>query len=431
MTKSHDDFERPKARPDGAQREELQREEVQKSLARWGTLPVPVAPSDVLDQRQKRGLATLRASIGSAKRESQARRMRFFMGAVAAVALAVWGGAHVLSSTSAAGGLPFASAGPQAFVDGPCEVSQGQAGWVRSVPGRAVSTGDRVRALTEPVSVRLDRITSAHVAPTAVLGITALAERRQELRLLSGTAEFEVDPKRAAEVVVRTESARILVTGTAFSVTAGGAGSGAWSEVVVTRGRVEIASRGETFVLDAGEAWSSRDGESELPSTGDTLGTKGPRMHPSTPSEGSDVRAEVSAASPAERDLTGRSSREGRSGAAAASGEELDHADGRSAERTPGEAATTTLSEENRLLRAALSARNSGNDTRCVALLADLLSRFPGSPLRQEAIVAQFRCLRSSGNVATAQRVAQRYLSDYPNGFARDEARKLIVGVER
>jgi outer membrane protein assembly factor BamD (BamD/ComL family) len=88
---------------------------------------------------------------------------------------------------------------------------------------------------------------------------------------------------------------------------------------------------------------------------------------------------------------------------------------------------TTTLSEENRLFRAALSARNAGSHGRCVGLLSELITKFPSSPLRQEAIVAQFRCQSSGGQFAAAHRTALRYLSEYPSGFARDEARSLVV----
>jgi len=387
--------------------EQGEREDVQKTMVRWGTSPVPVAPSEVLEARRQRGLATLRASIGSAKREGQARRLRFALAGAAATALVIWAGVGLAPGAGLLGsadGTEAAALEPRAFVDGPCEVARGQAGWVRSAPGRAVMVGDRVRALDTPVDVRLDRVTSARVAPGSVLAISALADRRQELRLVSGRSDFEVDPKRSAEVVVYAESTRILVTGTAFSVVVGQSDAGdardararTWSEVSVQHGRVEVASRGEVFLIGAGESWSSR--EQDAPHEhGEKAASLASSRMPTTPFASASAAQTQKASEPS------------------APGELQD------------EELATTLSEENRLFRAALSARNGGNDARCVALLSEFLAKFPSSPLRQEAMVAELRCLRSSGNTMAAHRTAQRYLTEYPNGFARSEARDLVL----
>ena len=412
-----------------------EREEVQKTLSRWGTLPIEVAPKDVVDARHSRGLVTLRAAIGSAKRERQARRMHVSLGAAAAVALLGWAGLHhfgqgsaefrtagsTLEATRSHGSArsddaarssgPATQPGPaspsarQFFVEGSYEVVRSGA-WARGTPSRELGAGDEVHALEEPIEVSLDRITSAHVAGRSVLAIAALEAHRHELRLLNGSADFQVDPKRSADVVVHAGSARIHVTGTAFSVTVGQGQKAVWSEVVVKVGHVEVLTEDRRFVLEAGDSWSSRDG---------TVRRARAAGSGAKPWEGAGL--DSSGSPDGAHGIPVPNAPSGMNGGVRTSGGGLAVVDD----------ATTTLSEENRLLRAALSARNGGSPARCVSLLSELLAKFPSSPLRQEAMVAQFRCQRSGGQAAAAHRTALRYLSEYPNGFARDEARSLVV----
>jgi len=412
-------------RPQDTGRDVAEREDVQRVMNRWGNLPVPLADSTTLEGRRQRGVSTLRASIGSAKREAQARRLRLGLAVAAAAGFALWGGAHLLGPTRGAdwtaqkqareqavpsstapslesvGQVPAVSAPSTArsFVLGSYQLLRGEHGWIPGRADHALRAGDHVRALDQPISVSLNRITSAHLTASSALVIAALETQRQELQLLSGHAEFEVDPKRAAEVVVHASGTRIRVTGTAFSVAAHGEGTAAWSEVVVKVGHVEIFAQGERFLLSAGETWSSRHllGDARKDRTDRMRGAHGLASRSRTPESTSVTGADTT------RSLA---SRQGE-------GDE--------------DASSTTLSEENRLLRQALSARNSGSHARCVNLLVELVSRFPSSPLRQEAVVAQFRCQRAGGQLSAAHRTALRYLSEYPRGFARDEARGLVL----
>jgi hypothetical protein len=414
---------------DDSRRAAPEREDLQRQMARWGKQPVPVAPSDGAEERRARGLVTLRAAIGSAGRERQTRRMRIASIAAAAAALALWGGFELFAPgtglelrdrghhVASQPGLPSPHEG-RALVRGSGEVSSSHGGWVPVQPGHTIGEGDRVRALDRSIDVRLDRITSARVAPGAVLAIATLSSHLQELRLESGATEFEVDPKRAAEVVVHTANARIRVTGTVFSVTSGGTSSEAWSEVLVERGRVEVASHGHTFVLQSGQSWSSRDFEAKDPDSQGEARFGRSRSGAAHSGRARDPNARVAQAADA---TTQRSTRTVATGVVSGEAAETRDSSG------DAEGLTTTLSEENRILRGALSARNAGNGGRCVGLLSELLTKFPSSPLRQEAMVAHFRCLQLSGDGERAQRSAARYLSEYPGGFARDEARALLL----
>jgi hypothetical protein len=88
---------------------------------------------------------------------------------------------------------------------------------------------------------------------------------------------------------------------------------------------------------------------------------------------------------------------------------------------------SSTLAEQNRLYQSALEARRRGDDARAVVLLDELLTRFPGSPLAQEARVERVRALAKLGRAGDAAVEARRYLADYPDGFAREEARERAI----
>ena len=86
-----------------------------------------------------------------------------------------------------------------------------------------------------------------------------------------------------------------------------------------------------------------------------------------------------------------------------------------------------TLAEENSLFQTAVDARNHGDDRSEADHLGALLNRFPGSPLAGEAHVERMRALQRTGQAAEAAREARRYLAEYPDGFARDEARRIVM----
>jgi hypothetical protein len=88
----------------------------------------------------------------------------------------------------------------------------------------------------------------------------------------------------------------------------------------------------------------------------------------------------------------------------------------------------STLAAENALMQAAMAAVREGDDTRAVGLLGGLLSRYPKSPLSQNAQVERFRAMARLGEGRAAARLARLYLGEHPDGMARDEARRM--GVE-
>jgi hypothetical protein len=55
------------------------------------------------------------------------------------------------------------------------------------------------------------------------------------------------------------------------------------------------------------------------------------------------------------------------------------------------------------------------------------VTRYPASPLAQEAHVERFRALERMGRHSAAVSAARLYLVAYPNGFARDEAKAIVL----
>jgi outer membrane protein assembly factor BamD (BamD/ComL family) len=88
---------------------------------------------------------------------------------------------------------------------------------------------------------------------------------------------------------------------------------------------------------------------------------------------------------------------------------------------------SSTLGEETALLASARKAALAGSYAAAMADLQRLLELYPRSILAQNARVEHFRALKHLDRSAEARRAALRYLSDYPSGFARDEARSLAL----
>jgi TolA-binding protein len=198
------------------------------------------------------------------------------------------------------------------------------------------------------------------------------------------------------ELSVQTPDARVTVHGTRFSVQVSPrTPSGTVTSVAVTEGRVEVDGRGQVVFLGPGDHWSS---QTSAPGSVDV---------PVSPLD-RQADAPLGAARPVATSLA----RPLTSARAARASE-------------------STLAEENRLYAQALTHAGASELSLALADLATLIARYPGSPLAQNARVDRFRLLQQSGNGSAAAQEARRYLSEYPNGFARGEARGLaLLGLE-
>lgn len=206
------------------------------------------------------------------------------------------------------------------------------------------------------------------IGPSSHLRYLQMGDAREmhdRIELASGKIDVRV-PKLASgsEVRVVTQGVTVVVHGTRFSVeqVAADATGHARTRVAVTEGRVAVYAGGKEQFLTAGAVWIDADAAT-------------PPSEP-PPSIG------------------------------------------------PREA--SSLAVENGLLSEAMTLRRTHQTERSVALLDELIAKYPGSPLGETACVERLRALADLGATARLAREAEGYLARYPDGFARREARQLL-----
>jgi hypothetical protein len=250
--------------------------------------------------------------------------------------------------------------------------------------GDELSTGPNGMAemeLSAEARVSLSGATQLKVVDTLRLS--------QRLSLRRGRIDLAVPKEIEQNLVIATPVAEVHVVGTVFSVTVADrkCSDQVDTSVLVSRGEVLIVrTDGTSVALGEGRSWTSAPSEQEISSA---------------------CAAAEQKASEDESQRTPRVSTP---------------AEPRG-EATPD----SELAAQNRLYRAALDARNAGQDARALALLDGFLSRYPGCPLSQEARVQRFRTLQRMGRHQEAAGAARRYLADHESGFAREEARRIIL----
>jgi TolA-binding protein len=206
------------------------------------------------------------------------------------------------------------------------------------------------------------------------------------------------------EFAVDTPDARVVVHGTRFRVQVEpGAAPGSVTQVAVSRGIVSVQAGSKEVWLRAGERWpapalSEAEADAAAPEDRAAVerGAEPPGLEPEP------AAADDRPASPSRR--PGARSRALR--------QPTDH----------------SLASENRAFAAAMAQRKAGQLGRALSELERWIARYPDSVLQQEARLERFRLLARLGRGADAARAARGYLGDYPEGYAREEARDLVLG---
>jgi ferric-dicitrate binding protein FerR (iron transport regulator) len=303
---------------------------------------------------------------------------------------------------------------------------------------RALLAGDRIVTSPDaPASIVLLGGARVEADPSTRITLVRAEPPEQRLRLEAGKVELEV-PKLAAgsAFVVETADAEVRVRGTRFSVEVSGSGAGVRTRVGVARGSVLVrTARGES-VLSGGDTWSSPLAAA-LPAEPAQRGAfandsarvtedrsrSQPASNTGAPAAFAEAEARGAAAEATPSTTPGQ-----RASEVASRGESLPRASDTPGTRARGD--SDALAKQNGLMQAALAARRSGDHGEAVELLDELLRNHPGSPLTESARVERFRSLRRLGRHTEATREARRYLASYGRGFARDEARGLVLGSE-
>jgi hypothetical protein len=352
--------------------------------------------------------AQLREVSGDAHGSSP--RGRFAWVASAAALLLLVGAVGVMFRTGAfdAGSMPRVA---ELRADGSVSV-------VRNGHELVFGSGDRVAlALDDELSTTGGVDAEATLGSGAVVDVRALTTVRfhtaktgsvssEELGLDRGAVALRV-PKLGPHrtLSVRTPDATVRVRGTQFRVEVREEGGHTTTSVGVTEGSVWVTRQGKEIVLPKGGEWSSDSMEAEAPVA---------------PALVAPPAALVPAPAVALPDAGSAYSASRSLGVSASSARATDP------ERAHDEV-RSTLGVENDHYHRAVSAARAGDDRKAVLAFDDFLTRYPSSPLAQNAVVERFRALRRLGRVDEASRRARQYLAAYPSGFARAEAQSLAV----
>jgi hypothetical protein len=386
----------------------------QELLRAWAEAPVPPDDPTAAELRRRRIVASTALTIARAA-DAQAKRQRWLrIGtafASAAALLAVAGvGWRVASrshrttddATSEIAKAQLLAGSIHRSHQGMAAPAVGADGRVGLGPGDEVTTDQNGRGeivLNDGVAIALEART--HVRLPDVAASSALAQASEQVGLDAGSVFVRVPSlPHGHTFAVRTPDTTVTVHGTAFAVEVVPAAQGtAGTRVRVSSGVVSVAVGGREVYLWPGMEWSSMSPE---PAQHAALGE---------PPQEAPVAAGGTPIQPAGGTRIAPSSHRGHPQARPAA-----HDD-----------SASTLGEENRLLGSAIAAAKGGNYGDAVATLDDLLRRFPTSPVAPEAHVQRFRILEQSGDVGAAAREARTYLMLYPEGSAREEAKRLAV----
>lgn len=284
-------------------------------------------------------------------------------------------------------------------------------------PDRPLAAGDSVVASgTGPATIVGDEGTSLVVERGGRLRVVE-ADATRRFSLTQGAVRAQVMPLQASErFIIDTEDTEIEVHGTRFRVSlassSAGCPQGNVTRVEVSEGVVTVAWSGHDEKLLPGDHWSSDcpraspsarsvSAAAAIASTGQNATERGPRRKTSR------------------SDPAGRMGQPRRTVEAAA----IDQAQSDPASLA---APPSDLAAQNQLFSSAVRARRNGRVTDSLGLFVRFLREYPASSLVESALVQRLRLLASTDHRAAAD-AATDYLSRFPNGFAREEADRVLA----
>lgn len=361
-------------------------------LDAWRNAPLP-SGAGVRDQAQIQNVQRVLRQVAAERQRGSLRKRALGVLAVAAGMLALAGGGWWLGRHQ--GSVQVAEQAPPSVVtarpgvlladlhgDAHARDGAGQP----LAPQAALGAGATLDAEQGSFAVQFASGARVHSRSATHASVREPAsERHEALFLAQGRIEVEV-PKLAqpVEFSVETPDARVVVHGTRFEVEVDPhAQAGAQTRVAVTRGLVEVDSDGRAIWLHAGEHWPD---DKPVGAGGAEGASSEPAPAPALDASGSDR-------------VSGYETRG-------------DH----------------SLALENRLFAAAMARRKAGDLKGALRGIERFLAHHPDSVLVQEARVEHFRLLERLGRKTRAAREARNYLGDYPDGYATEEARRVVLG---
>ena len=277
--------------------------------------------------------------------------------------------------------------------------------------GREVVPGGVMQAdLGHPVRVDFDSGTRMALDGNTMLAYDEGAANHR-FSLSRGSVHLEVAKlKKGQRFLLNTVDAEVEVRGTVFDVTVLDTSNGCEqrSRVSVKEGLVEVRTANELRSLRAGEVWTAQCSAVS-------------RVVPSPASSNSSGNVRPSLKAEPTLDLLAK-----RGDTSLGEAQPEGHASSTTGQALLGETQPASdLAKQNDIYARASVERNLGHTAEALTLYRQLIARYPSSALVESAAVQRIRLLRKSDR-SEAQREANRYLLQFPKGFARAEAEALV-----
>jgi len=334
------------------------------------------------------------------------------------------GGLAACAAVAAAASLPLAlrTLGGTRPVDSEISINVSPAG-----QGAAIRSGDRAIPLPQRTE-----LASGQRIETPADGGASLRLSTGTSMDISGRTSFQVDSQGATErfsllrgevtahvaklaagqrFIIVTPDAEVEVRGTRFTTRvlddAQACGAGARTRLEVSEGLVEVRAGGRVTNVAAGQIWP-------------------PDCAPRA-TEGADAHRPLPAPAPAA--ASSSLSLNGQPGSESSHPHAPRHAGQSPAALSAPDApdGATLLRQQNDLFAEAVALRRQGDVPGALRAQQELLTRFPDSPLAENALAERMRLLAAHGD-ARARAAAERYLARFPRGFAVEDARRIASG---
>jgi ferric-dicitrate binding protein FerR (iron transport regulator) len=336
--------------------------------------------------------------VAVARRALAQRRRRLISGKVtvggtalaAAAAVAFAFGPWRRADDAAARLAARAAARSLSLLEAPAEAGPGGG---HSLPGSALATGVSLQAPPEaPVRIGSADGTVLTLEAHGELSIVEQSSTRK-FSLRRGAVRAQVARLQPGErFLISTGDAEIEVHGTVFRVALSDGDSdceeGRRTRVSVAEGVVSVRAGGRETLVAAGDSWPACAVTPPVTTDHAPAAAAAPADDPTSPEH---------------RLATGRRRARGAHPLAGAAG----------------------LAVANDLFAAAVHAKRERRPDEALRLFSRLLDVAPDGPLAEGARAQRMKLLEAS-DPASARRAAAEYLTRYPDGFARDDARRLV-----
>jgi hypothetical protein len=351
-------------------------------------------------QQREQAVAALAHAMIWKRRQRRARAAGIFAAAAAVVLVAGLAAFEHINSSSSSSSDRVAMLTGEGFGKG--MTVMGEAGSRTLMARAALRPGERLVASDAGWGTVDLKTGSRLVLERGSEVLIERADRSQQFALARGSLRVEVAKLKPDErFVVTTADAEVEVRGTSFRVWVAPPQPGCASQtrVAVYEGVVQVRHGAEAVVLTRGSHWPQgcEPGPTPAaPTEPPNTVVNAPMVHrPARPRPVASAPTELVAEAPAVAPMS---------------------------KVVPS--VPSTLAVQNQLFAEATAAARGGRSRAALSMYERLETIYPDGPLAESSMVERLRLLRGQDGEA-ARALARRYLSRFPNGFARSEAQML------